>query len=144
MLTADYLSDVAKSDMQPWVYAEAVRGFGCSPGIAGNVPSPNVIPAGSWYWYEGAHGAGGFPMPATALRETLEAMPAVPAMTVRILVGGEYAYAIIKGENFTSDVRLHGGCSASKSLRRSAEELRRKADDCIKRASRLEQAATLC
>jgi hypothetical protein len=62
---------------------------------------------------------------------------------VRIFIGASAAYAAIKGQDFSMDVRLTGGRSAAASLRESAAELRARAADFARRADRIESAAII-
>lgn len=64
-------------------------------------------------------------------------------MKVRILVGAQAAYACISSDNRTMDVMLSPGMSAVKSMRQSAAEMRKKADDLQERATYIDQAADL-
>jgi len=64
-------------------------------------------------------------------------------LQVRVIVGASHAYACINGNRFSLDVQLNGGQSASSSLRQSAEELRKKAEENILRAERMEAAAKI-
>ena len=62
-------------------------------------------------------------------------------MKVNLIFGASHAYAVINAGPRSMDVRLEPGRSAAQSLRESAGELRRKAADCILRASLMEEAA---
>ena len=64
-------------------------------------------------------------------------------LTVKTIVGAQYAYACIQGPGYTLDVQLNAGRSAATSLKETAAELREKAASLIQRAERIEQAATL-
>lgn len=61
-------------------------------------------------------------------------------MKVRTIIGAN-AYAHIQGDGYSMDVLLSAGHSAQHSLRANAAELRKKAEDCIMRASRMDAAA---
>jgi len=69
--------------------------------------------------------------------------PSAKDMEVRVLVGAQYAYACIKTEKTTMDVRLEAGRSASKSLIESAQEMRDRAAQLTKRAALIEAASAL-
>lgn len=61
---------------------------------------------------------------------------------VRILVGAEAAYACIKTETRSLDVRLMPGKAPTTSLRETAAELRQQAQQLHQRAALIESAAT--
>lgn len=61
---------------------------------------------------------------------------------VTVLIGAASAYACIRTESRNLDVQLKAGCSAHKSLRESAAELRREADERVRRAELMDAAAT--
>lgn len=65
-----------------------------------------------------------------------------PALSVRIVVGAQYAYACIKHARGSMDVRLDHGIGAVTSLLRSAGEDRAKAERLLQRAALLEAAAS--
>lgn len=64
-------------------------------------------------------------------------------MKARIIIGAQHAYACLSDDNFTMDVQLDHGHSASASLRHSASEMRTKANDMLRRAERMEAGAAL-
>lgn len=63
-------------------------------------------------------------------------------MKVSTIIGA-HAYAVIKTETGSMDVLLSAGRSPAKSLRESAREFRESAEDKLRRAMILEQAAEL-
>jgi hypothetical protein len=63
-------------------------------------------------------------------------------MTARIMIGS-HAYAVLKGNDFSMDIILDPGRSASVSLIETATEWRAKADRLIRNAERAEAAAQL-
>jgi protein subunit release factor B len=63
-------------------------------------------------------------------------------MKASIIIVGAYAYAVIRRENGAlTDIRLSPGKSAHASLREYAEEMRAKANHCMKMAEIAECAA---
>lgn len=62
-------------------------------------------------------------------------------MTVNILIGAQSAYACIKADHITMDIRLSPGRSAAQSLTESVVEMREKAAKLQKRADLIEAAA---
>lgn len=64
-------------------------------------------------------------------------------MDVRILILAEAAYACIKTDTATLDVRLSAGKSASDSLRETAQDWRAQAARLERRAKLAEEAATV-
>jgi len=69
------------------------------------------------------------------------ALKAGNGLTVRTLVGAQYAYACISHQRGTMDVRLEPGRSASESLLQTAAELEAKAERLTKRAELMRRAA---
>ena len=80
--------------------------------------------------------------PATGTVPVSEKAGQPPALTVRIMVGAQFAYACIKHARGSMDVRLDHGIGAVASLRRSAGEDRAKAERLLQRAALLEAAAS--
>lgn len=64
-------------------------------------------------------------------------------MQVRIFCGAQYAYACIKTETKTLDVRLSPGRSAAKSLQETVQEIREQAARLLDRAALIEAAERL-
>ncbi|MBC1154423.1 hypothetical protein FSG43_022650 [Escherichia coli] len=64
-------------------------------------------------------------------------------MQVRVIVGAQAAYACINHDKGVMDIRLTPGRSARQSLQETAEEMRARAADTIRRAELIEQAAEL-
>ena len=64
-------------------------------------------------------------------------------MKVTITCLAQDAYACIKTETISLDVKLDHGRGASKSLADSASEMRRKAARLIRNAALIEQASTI-
>ena len=64
-------------------------------------------------------------------------------MKTRLLIGGQYAYAIIETATRKMDVRLEPGRSAAQSLRETAADMRAKAEALIARADVIAQAAEM-
>ena len=64
-------------------------------------------------------------------------------MSVKVLIGAQSAYACIKADHITMDVRLSPGRSAAQSLTESVAEMREKAAKLQKRADVIEAAAKL-
>lgn len=63
-------------------------------------------------------------------------------MKVRTIIGS-HAYAVIEHDKGSMDVLLSAGRSPAKSLRESAREFRESAEDKLRRALILEEAAVL-
>ena len=64
-------------------------------------------------------------------------------MKVRLLCGGQYAYACIKWDKGAMDVRLEPGRSAGASLRETAAEMRAKAERLNRDADLIDGASLL-
>jgi len=64
-------------------------------------------------------------------------------MKVNIIIYPQAAYACIKSDNFTMDVKLSQEKSAIDSMNESAKEMRAKADRLIEYAKRIESAASI-
>lgn len=63
-------------------------------------------------------------------------------MKVKLICGGQYAYACIQWEKGVMDVRLEPGRSAGASMRETAAEMRAKAEK-LKRDADLIDAASM-
>jgi hypothetical protein len=61
-------------------------------------------------------------------------------MRTRTIIGAEAAYACLQHGHVSLDVKLHGGCSAVKSLTRTVGEMRAKAAELQERADFIESA----
>lgn len=69
-------------------------------------------------------------------------MPAQPLeVKVNIIVGAQYAYACIKRDGQSLDVKLSPGKPAHASLRESAQDARQTAERLIRQAETMEAAA---
>lgn len=64
-------------------------------------------------------------------------------MEVNVICGCQYAYACLKGPNFSMDVQLSAGKSAETSLRQSAAEIVEDVQRRMERANRMIQAAAI-
>jgi hypothetical protein len=63
-------------------------------------------------------------------------------MRTRTIIGAEAAYACIQHGHVSMDIKLHGGCSAAKSLARTVGEMRAKAAELSERADFIDAAIT--
>ena len=69
-------------------------------------------------------------------------MPAQPLeVKVNIIVGAQYAYACIKRDGHSLDVKLSPGKPAQASLRESAKDARQTAEKLLRQAETMEAAA---